>query len=124
MNFSPDLRKLRNKKIYSTNSHPEISVSAETSGNTSAPGNPERIEKPDNEIPHELIKERIMANLGLLNEQIPTLTQLLNQLIQQSSTRNSATADTRTQQTQARRPPSHESGTSRALPEKNFESTG
>ena len=114
MSFSPDLRAIRNGKINSTISHPKMSVSAENTTDTSAPRNPEHIEESNNGLLHQLINERIKANLGPLKEQIPTLTQLLNHLIQESPARNPPTADIRTQQTQARRSPSHESKTSRA----------
>ena len=53
-----------------------------------------------------------MANLELLNEPILTLTQLLNQLIQENSVCNSPTADPRT----PRHSLSGEAGTSRTLP--------
>ena len=89
MSFCPHLRILRYGKIYSTISHSKMSVSAENNANFSQPCNPERTEEPINEISHELIKDRIKANLGLLNEQISTLTQLLHQLIQEFSARNS-----------------------------------
>ena len=69
-----------------------MSQSAGNAVDTPASRNPKR-----NEISHDLIEERIKANLGPPNEQISVVTQLLNQLIQESSVRNSPTADTRTQ---------------------------
>ena len=128
MSFSPDLRILRNGKMYSTISHPKMSESTENTADTSAPPNVEHMEEPNNGILHELIEQRIKyqakANLGPVSEQISTLTQLLNQLIQESSERNSPTADTSTQQRQAKRSPSHIFGTSRALPAREFRNTG
>ena len=124
MSFSPDLRTLRNGKTYCKISHPKISVNAENTVNASASSDPERVETPANRISHDLIEEIIKAHLGPLNEKISTLTQLLNQLIQESSACNSPTADTRTQQTQARRSPGHEIGTSRALPAREKGSPG
>ena len=124
MSFSPDLRAIRNGKINSTISHPKMSVSAENTTDTSAPRNPEHIEESNNGLLHQLNNKRIKANLGPLKEQIPTLTQLLNDLIQQSPARNSPTADIRTQQTQAKRSPNHESRTSRASPAGLIGNTG
>ena len=114
MSFSPGLRALANGKICIKISLPRMSVSTEKTAGTPASRNPERTEEATNGISPELIEERIKANLGPLNEQISALTQLLNQLIKESSGRNSPTADTRTQQTQSRLSSSREAGTSGA----------
>ena len=100
-----------------------MSARAQNITNVSASSKPEHIGEPTNWIPHHLIEEGTKANLGPLNEQISTLTRLLNQLIQESSARNSPTADTRTMQTRARRSPSTEVGISRALPATEIWST-
>ena len=102
LSFSPALGILGNGKTYSNILHPKMSVSAEKTNYTSALRDPERIEESTNGIAYELMEERIKANLKLLNKQIYTLTQLLNQFIQKVSARNSPTAVTRTQQTLAR----------------------
>ena len=99
-------------------------MNAENSADTPASHNPKRTEEATNEISHDLTEERIKTNLGALNKQISTLTQLLNQLIQESSERNSSTADTRTQQTQSRPSPSREAGSSGALPAREIGSAG
>ena len=101
-----------------------MSVSAENIADTPASRNSERIEEATNRILNDVIEERIKTNLRPLNEQIYSLTQLLNQFIQESSARNSPTADTRTQQTQSIRSPSNEAGTSRVLPASAIGSTG
>ena len=101
-----------------------MSARAQNITNVSASSKPEHIGEPTNGILHHLIEEETKANLGPLNEQISTfLTRLLNQLIQESSARNSPTADTRTMQTRARRSPSTEVGISRALPATEIGST-
>ena len=117
MNIAPDLRTLRNGKTFSKSSHSGVSVRIPPTLAHRATQNASK----NSEILHELIEERLKANLEPLNEQISTLTQLLNQLIQENLSRNSSTADT---PTQARRPPSHEAGTSRALSAREIGSTG
>ena len=124
MTFSPDLRTRGNGKTYSKTSNPEKVLSAENTVSTSASSYSEHIDERANKISLELIEERIKAILGPVNEQISTLTQLLNPLIQESSARNSPTADTCTQQTQARRSLSREAGTSRALSAREIGRTG
>ena len=99
-------------------------ISTHDTANTCGSRNSERIEETTNEISHELIEEKIKANLEPLKEKIPTLTQLLDQLILESSARTSPTVDTRSQQTRTRRSPSHEAGTSRALPAREIGSRG
>ena len=74
MSFSIDLRALRNGKTYSKFSHPKMSVSAKYTVDTSTSSNSGRIKGPANGILHELIEQKITANLGLLNEQLSTLT--------------------------------------------------
>ena len=49
-------------------------MSAENTGNTAVTPNPEEAEEPVNGISHDLIKERIKANLESLNEQVLTVT--------------------------------------------------
>ena len=71
----------------------------------------------------DLIDEGIKADLEPLNEQASTLTRVLNQLIQESSARDSSTAGPCTQQTLSRRSPCNEAGTSRALPASAIAST-
>ena len=51
-----------------------MSMSAKNTTDIYAPHDPERIEEPNNRISHELMEERIEANLGPLNKQIYTLT--------------------------------------------------
>ena len=124
MSFSPELRTLRNGEIYSTMSRPKMSMSAENTAGGSALRDPERIEGPDDGILHELIEEGIKANLRPLIDQLSTLTQLLNLLIQESATCNSPTADTHTQRTHVRRSSSREARASRALPAREIGGTG
>ena len=125
MSFSSDMRTLTIGKSYSSNFlNPKMSVSAENTTDTSTPRNQEGIKKPNKGISHKLIEERIKANLGPLNEQISTLNQLLNQLTQERSARNSQAADIHTQLAQPRRSSSSETGTSRALSGKRFGSMG
>ena len=52
----------------------------------------ERIDKASTEFSSDLIEERVKANLEPLHEQISTLTQLMNKLIQDNSTRTNSTA--------------------------------
>ena len=85
-----------------------MSVSAENTADAPATRNLERAEETVNGVSPDLIEEKIKANIESLNEQLSTLTQLLNQLIQESSVRNSPTAGPRTQQTQPRRSPRNE----------------
>ena len=59
-----------------------------------------------------------------VEEQLSTLTQLLNQLIRERSAGNFSTAITRIQQTHARGSPSQEAGASGALPAKEIGSMG
>ena len=110
--------------MFSKISHPKMSVSAESTADTPASHNPKRTEEATKGTSHELIKERIKVNLRPPNEQIITLTRLLNQLIQESSALNSPMAKTRTQQDQSRRSPSREAANSRALPAREIGSTG
>ena len=120
MSFFPNLRTLRSRKIYSITSHP---ASLKIAGSP-ATRDPEPTEKLVNGISNDLIEGKIRVKLGLVNEQISTLTQLLNQSIQESSARNFLLVDTRTQQTPSRRSPSHEKGTSRRPPASSVGSTG
>ena len=84
----------------------------------------ERVQEPINGVSPDRIEERIKANLEPLNEQMSTLTQLLNQLFQGNSARNSPAANTHTQQTQSRLSPSKEARTSTTLPENAIGGTG
>ena len=71
----------------------------------------ESVDEPINGVLPDLSKEGIKGNLEPLNEEISTLTQLLNQLIKKNSPRNSPTAGPRNQQTQPRHySPSNEIG--------------
>ena len=74
MSFSHHLRTLKNGKTYSKRLYPKKTVTDKNTTHTYAPRDPERIEEPNNGIPQELIEERISANLGLLNKQLPTFT--------------------------------------------------
>ena len=63
----------------------------------------ERVDEPIKGVSHhDLIGEGIKAILEPLNEQLSTLTQLLNQLTQKDSARISERADPRTHQTESR----------------------
>ena len=55
-------------------------MKAKNTVKTSALRDPERIEEANNEISHELIEEKIKVNLGPLNEQASTLTQLIKSI--------------------------------------------
>ena len=89
-----DLRALRSEKNYSKISHPKMSLGTENTAATPTTREPEQAEEPTNGISHDLIKERIRANLNPLNDQISRLTQVLKQLIQEISARNIPAADT------------------------------
>ena len=59
-----------------------MSMSTKNNAHTSSSRDPERIKEPFPRNPvHQLIEERMTANLGPLKEQISILIQLLNQLI-------------------------------------------
>ena len=110
--FFTKLGILRIGETYSKMLHPETSTTAKNSTKSPTLSDLKRIKEPRNGILQELIEKRITVNLGTLKEEISNLTQLLNQLIRESSARHSPTVDTRTQQTQARRSSSIEVGTS------------
>ena len=83
----------------------------------------ERAGRPITGVSTDLTDKKIKVRKETLNAQISTLTQLLNQLIQDNSARNSPTTGPRTQRKQ--REPAHcKIGTSKALPETATGSTG
>ena len=94
MNFFPDQSTRRSGKLYSKISDPKMSASVQNPANTPATRGPKIAEEPINGVSKDLIEERIKANLDPLNTHLSTSTQLLNQLIQESSARDSPTADT------------------------------
>ena len=71
-----------------------MSLGTENTAATPTTREPEQAEEPTNGISHDLIKERIRANLNPLNDQISRLTQVLKQLIQEISARIIPAADT------------------------------
>ena len=124
MTFFPDQSTCRSGKLYSKISDPKVSASVQNPAITPATRDPKIAEEPINGVSKDLIEERIKANLDPLNAHLSTSTPLLNQLIQESSARDSPTADTCTQQTQSRHSPSHEAGSSKALPASTTGNTG
>ena len=109
-NFSHDYRTLASSKTDSLNSHLKMSVNAEHSGDAPVARDSKRADEPITRVSPDLIEEKIKANFEPLTEQISTLTQLLNQLTQENSTRISPTAGPSTHRTQTR-----------TLPEVNLE---
>ena len=81
MSFSPNHRTFRNGKTYSQSSHLKMSVSTESTTDTPGTRDPETVQELINGVSHDFIEESIKANPEPLNEQLSTLTQLLNQLI-------------------------------------------
>ena len=84
MSLSLEQRTLQNGKTYSQNSQLKMSVIAEDTGDAPAARDSKRAEETVHEVLLYLIEERIKANLEPFYEQISTLTQLLNQLIQEN----------------------------------------
>ena len=123
MSFLPDLKTLGSGNIYCKTWHPETAVSAAITPHAPEMRNPDQTGKPTNWITDHLFDERIREQLGPLNEQTSTLPQLLNQLIQENSARNTPTADTGAQQRQSRCSPRNQLGTSRFPPENAMGST-
>ena len=82
MSVSPDCMTLRTDKTYRQSVHPKMSVNTENTADLSEKPGAKEVDGNINRMSPELIKERIKANLEHLNEQISTLTHLLNQLIQ------------------------------------------
>ena len=115
MNFPPDKSTLKSGRIYSQNLPLKISVNAENTFDAAAARDLEREDELINGASPDTLEEMIKTNLEPLNEQIFTLTQLLNKLIQESSVRYSPTAGSPTQQTQSRHLPSNEAGTYRSV---------
>ena len=95
MSFSHSSRSLRSGKTYEQTLHPKMSVNIENITNASFQSNAQE-KNPDNElISHELIGQRIEADLKPLNEQISTSTLLLKQLIRDNSGKTTPTAHSR-----------------------------
>ena len=67
----------------------------------------------------EQLEEGITANMEPLNEQISTLTQLLNQLIHDNSAKSTPTARSCAHRPHKRRPLDRETGAPRTSPDKN-----
>ena len=93
-----------------------MSVNTENSGGALVRRGSNRADEPITGVSSNLIEEGTKANLELLNEQISTLIQLLNQLIQGNSACKSPTAVHRTQRAQTGSSPGSEFGISRTLP--------
>ena len=100
--FLPERRSFRNGKTYSHNLHLNLSVNAENNADAPTARDLERAEEPINGFSPDLIDEKMKANVKPLNEQISTLSQLLNQLVQENSARNTPTVGPRIHETQSR----------------------
>ena len=124
MNFPPNYEFLWNGETHSRNPHPEKSVNAGSTADDPEARDPARVDEPITDVSLGLIQERIKANLETLKVQISTLIQLLTQLIQDNSARNSPTAGPRTHRTQPEPSPGSGVKTSRALPRTAICSTG
>ena len=85
MSFSFDCRTLRSGKTSSQRVHSKKSVNTENIADASETCGAEEINGSISRILHELIEEKVRANLEPLRVQISTLTKLLNQLIQDYS---------------------------------------
>ena len=99
--------------------HPKMPVNAENATNASQSYDAEEINADNDQISTELIEERIRAHLETLNEQIMTLTQLLNQLIHVNYLKEKTTP---TASSHTHRPPAalsldSETGVSRTSPD-------
>ena len=92
ISFSAGQGTLRNGKTYNRYSHPKMTVNAESTADGPVARDAERAEDFINGVSPDSIEEKIKANLESLSEQTSTLTQLLNQLIQESLARNFPTA--------------------------------
>ena len=114
--FFPKHRTLRNGKTYSQKLYLKMFLNAGNIADAPTARDSKNVGEPINGVWPDVIEERIKANLEPLNEQISTLTQLLNQLIQENSACNSPTGGPRTHRTQSEHSPSGEVGTSRTLP--------
>ena len=79
-----------------------MSVNVENTPDAATAPDWDTIEEPIHGVSADLIHEKIKANLEPLIEQISTLTQLLNQLIQEISARDYHMAVPRTHQTHSR----------------------
>ena len=110
MSFYLDHRTLGNGKIYSEKLHLKVSVNAKNTTDAPAARDLEKVDVCIKGVSPDLIEERIKANLEPLNEQISTLIELLNQLIQKK------TRHIIPHQTQSRHSPSGEERTVRTLP--------
>ena len=126
MSLSPKFRAF--KKSKSKNCSPRLrpKMSANT-GNTidaTATRGIEKIDGRTNQISPELNQTRIRTNLEPTNEQYSTLTQLLNQLIQQNLTKTNPTAGPRTHCQQAGHSIIMEAGTSSTMSDKIIGCTG
>ena len=77
-------------------------MNVENTANLPAARNPVRAEETVNRVSPDLIEDKIKANLEPENEQLSTLTELVNQLIQESLASNFLTVGPGTQQTQPR----------------------
>ena len=88
MGSSADHRTFGKGETYSQSLHLKIFVNDESTTDAPAAHDSEKVDKPINGVLPDLIEERIKANLELLNKQVSTLTQLLNQLIQDNSAPN------------------------------------
>ena len=80
----------------------KISVNAENSVDAHELCDAERADETSTAVSPNLLEERIKSNLEPRNAQISILSQLLNQLIQDNSARDSLTAGPRTHQRQSR----------------------
>ena len=94
-----------------------MSVNAENTANAFETYEAEKNSANSKKISTELIEERIRANLKPLSEQISTLTQLLNQVIQDNSAQTTPTAGSRTHRPQTGPSLNREIETSRISPQ-------
>ena len=101
-----------------------MSVNTENTADTPEVRDAEKADKPITENSPDQIEEGIRANLEPVNAQISTLTQLLTQLIQNKSARNSSTVGPRTHRTQPGHSLDSDMGISRTLPGTTIGSTG
>ena len=108
--FYLDCRTLRSGTTYSQSLHPRMSINAENISNVFETYNAEEITANNDRSSSELTDERIRTNLEPLNEQ--TLTQLLNQLIEDNLAKSTPTAGSRTNRPQMRPPLNREIGKS------------
>ena len=110
MSFSPGNRTLRSGDMCRQNTHPKTSVIARNIANASKQADVKKINANKDPISTEFLEKRIRTNLEPLNVQISTVTQLLNQIIQDILAKTTPTAGTRTHHPQTRPSPDSATG--------------